>query len=235
MTKTVPILLAIVILMVCTNGMARPTAAQIKANEAKYLPMLDSTISCKWPEMDHRHYLGGQIYAESKWDPTARLKTDREEGVNFGQITVTAKFNNFEAFKALDKDLKTWKWDNRFDPVNGLIALVVYDRTLYQQTKLAATDQDRYAFMFSAYNGGMGGLLKDRRLCQGTKGCDSTKWFGHVEHTSYKAKSKVQGYGNSFFTINRTYVSNIMGPYGDRYIPYFWFDSYPPPSCNKVQ
>ena len=39
---------------------------------------------------------------------------------------------------------------------------------------------------------------------------DSGKWFGHVEHTSLKAKTAVPGYGKSFFEINREYVRNVM-------------------------
>lgn len=208
---------------------ARPTAAMIKVNEGKYLPLLDTTVSCKWPQLEQRYYLGGQVYAESKWDPNARLKTDREEGVNFGQITVTKQFDNFTAFKALDKSLKSWKWEDRFDPVNGMKALVVYDYSLFKQVQQAATVEDRFAFTFSAYNGGMGGLLKDRRLCQGTTGCDMTRWVSNVAGTSWKAKSKVQGYGSSFYDINRDYVKNIMGPFGDRYRPYF--NSNKPAQC----
>jgi len=66
------------------------------------------------------------------------------------------------------------------------------------------------AFTFSAYNGGFGGVLKDRVLCSKTPGCDSSKWLGNVENTSFRSRTSVKGYGQSFFDINRGYVRNIM-------------------------
>jgi membrane-bound lytic murein transglycosylase MltF len=73
----------------------------------------------------------------------------------------------------------------------------------------------------AAYNGGLGGLAQDRRLCRATPGCDQSKWTGHVEKTSYKAKIAVKGYGKSFFEINREYVRNVMNIRKAKYTGYF--------------
>lgn len=183
-----------------------------------YLPVLATVIALLWPSMPDRALIAAQIEQEtcasltSKkcWNPRTELKTSREYGFGLGQLTVTEKFNNFEAARSWDKSLAGWKWDDRFNADMQLRALVAYDRNLYSQIRFGATDQDKLAFMFSSYNGGLGGLLKDRRMCAAVKGCDPDRWFGHIEQHSFRAKTSVAGYGKSFFDINREYVRNIL-------------------------
>ncbi len=189
-----------------------PALAQV------YLPVLASVVSSLWPTMPDAPLLAAQVEQEtcitlkhSKcWNPRAELKTSREYGFGLGQLTVTEKFNNFEAARGWDKSLAGWQWANRFDPAMQLRALVAYDRNLYRQMRFGASDRDRLAFTFSAYNGGMGGLIKDRRMCSAVAGCDPEQWFGHVERNSFRSKTAASGYGKSFFEINREYVRNIM-------------------------
>jgi hypothetical protein len=189
-----------------------PALAQV------YLPMLMAVTTALWPTMPDPALLAAQVEQEtcislkhSKcWNPRAELKTSREYGFGLGQLTVTPRFDNFKESKGWDKTLAGWTWENRYDPEMQLRALVAYDRNLHRQVKAAATADDRMAFTFSAYNGGMGGVLKDRVLCGKTAGCDPAKWLGNVEHTSFRAKTSVKGYGKSFFAINREYVHNIM-------------------------
>lgn len=189
-----------------------PALAQV------YLPVLASVTLALWPDMPDPALLAAQVEQEtcislthSKcWNPRAELKTSREYGFGLGQLTVTKKFDNFKAAKGWDKSLADWQWGQRYDPQMQLRALVAYDRNLYRSVTFGQTDRDRLAFMFSAYNGGLGGLIKDRRLCASTPGCDQNRWVGNVEHTSFRARTAVSGYGKSFFQINREYVHNIM-------------------------
>lgn len=190
-----------------------------------YLPVLVGVIGGVWPDVPDPAILAGQIeqetcitLAHSKcWNPRAELKTSREYGFGLGQLTVTPAFNNFEAAKGWDKTLSGWAWSARFDPEMQLRALVAYDRNLYRQIKFGADPRERTAFMLSAYNGGLGGLFKDRRLCAASSGCDPERWFGHIERHSFRSRTAVKGYGQSFFAINRGYVANIMGFRSDRY------------------
>lgn len=190
----------------------------IPALATVYLPVLAAVMALLWPSMPDRALIAAQIEQEtcpsltSKkcWNPRTELKTSREYGFGLGQLTVTEKFNNFEAARGWDKSLAGWKWEDRFNADMQLRALVAYDRNLYSQIRFGATDQDRLAFMFSSYNGGLGGLLKDRRMCASVKGCDPERWFGHIEQHSFRAKTSVAGYGKSFFDINREYVRNIL-------------------------
>lgn len=190
-----------------------------------YLPLLRNNVTRLWPSCPYPVYLAGQVEqetcpslkSEKCWNPRAELKTSREYGFGLGQITVTDRFDNFAAAKGWDSSLKGWTWENRFDPDMQLKALVAYDRNLYLQIRFGANPYEKMAFMFSAYNGGLGGLLKDRRMCAAADGCNPDRWFGHVELHSFRAKTAVAGYGKSFFEINREYVRNIMLVRSDKY------------------
>jgi hypothetical protein len=192
---------------------------------ALYAPILAAQIAAMWPTMPLPSTLGAQVEQETCvsltsprcWNPRTELKTDREYGFGLGQLTVTPKFNNFEAAKGWDKSLKNWMWEDRFDPKMQLAALVAYDRNLFNSIKFASTPEDRLQFTFSAYNGGLGGVINDRHVCMATKGCDPGKWFGNVELTSLKARTAVKGYGQSFYQINRGYVRSIWFDRRKRY------------------
>lgn len=196
-------------------GVTTPALGQIPENAKTYAPLLKAELIRIWPEITPRAYFAGQIEQEtcislkSKkcWSPTVELKTDREYGFGLGQLTVTKKFNAFNDVKKLDKSLSSWKWENRFDPAFQLKALVLMDKDIYR--KLPVTIEEKLEFMFASYNGGLGGILNDRRLCLNTTKCNPNKWVGNVENTSFKSKVKPVQYGKSFFEINREYVYNI--------------------------
>lgn len=210
-------------------------AQAVPKNAEQYLPVLRGIQVEKWPDAPIPSFLGAQVEKESCvtlksarcWSPKAQLKTSREYGFGLGQITIaynrdgSVRFNNFEALKKQRADLSGWTWDNRFDARYQLLALVDMDHGIYGRQRAAATDIDRLAFTLSAYNGGEGGVLQDRRLCGNTDGCDSARWFGNVEHTSLKAKRAVPGYGQSFFAVNRGYVHEIIFDRRPKYEPYF--------------
>ena len=211
------------LLLLSGSVLAAPTP--LPEGAKKYAPILKEEITLKWPSLKQRSSLAGQVEQEtcislkhSKcWSPRAELKTSREHGVGFGQFTTAYKSDGTILFDAtsdvrkLDKDLSSWKGEGVWDPRLQLRALVVYDFSIFRKLPTAILDEyERLAFMFASYNGGLGGTLQDRRVCASTKGCDQNKWFGNVENTSLKQKTKVQGYGKSFFEINREYPKNIL-------------------------
>lgn len=198
-------------------------------NAVTYLPVLVQEVRTHWPEFDFGYLIAGQVEQETCynlkhkkcWNPRAELKTAREYGFGLGQLTITAKFNNFEEAKKLHGSLHDWDFSERYDPARQLRVMVLMDRNMYRAIKNADDEAERIAMMFSAYNGGLGGLNQDRKLCAGQDGCNPGLWFGHVENTSFKKKTKTQGYGKSFFEINREYVTNIMFKRSDKYLPGF--------------
>jgi hypothetical protein len=201
-------------------------------NAQQYLPVLIAEVREHWPSMPLPSALAAQVEQEtcSKltsprcWSPHAELKTQREYGFGLGQLTMTSRFNRFEDAKELDVSLKTWQWSQRYDPQKQLRALVLMDKGLFHYFD-AATLLDQLAFMFSAYNGGIAGVRNDKKLCGQIEGCDALRWFGHVEKHSLKQRTKVSGYGQSFYDINRTYVRNVLKVRRSKYIAYMDGDS----------
>lgn len=199
----------------------------IPTRATQYLPILIEESNTVWPNTHYDHYFAGQVEQEtcpslksSKcWNPRTELKTSREYGFGLGQLTITPKFNNFKEVTTKYKSLKSWKYEDRYNPRMQLRAMLLMDRTNYNAIS-SPYDEERLAMAFSAYNGGLGGLLKDRQLCRYQKNCDQNKWFGHVEKYSSKSKKKTSEYAKSFFEINREYVSNIMKVRSSKYDSY---------------
>jgi hypothetical protein len=213
-----------------------PAAAEsVPARAEIYLPTLVGAQRSIWPDAPTPSFLAGQVEQESCitlkhskcWNPTAQLKTSREWGRGLGQVTTayradgTIRFDKQEELRQQFPSLRGWTTARWADATFQMTAIVEMDKSIYTRQRDAATPRDRLAFTLSAYNGGEGGVLQDRRLCANTKGCDPTRWAGHVERTSLKNKVASAGYGKSFFEINREYVTNILDVRRHKYEPYF--------------
>lgn len=210
-------------------------AADIPAGAVKYLPDLISSQREVWPDAPMPSFLAAQVEQESClslthskcWNPRAELKTKRENGIGFGQFTRayradgSIRFDVISELAATHASLRGWSWENRYDPTYQLTAIVEMDKAIYNRQRNAATDRDRLSFALSAYNGGESGVLQDRRLCANTQGCNPNKWADNVEKTSLKSRVTTQGYGKSFFAINREYVRNILDVRRPKYEPFF--------------
>ncbi|KAF1043074.1 MAG: hypothetical protein GAK35_02394 [Herbaspirillum frisingense] len=198
-----------------------------------YLPVLLQAQQQIWPDAPMPSFLAAQVEQESCislshpkcWNPQAELKTDREYGFGFGQITRatrpdgSVRFDKFSELKAAYPSLASWTWADRFNPSMQLTALVEMDNGIYRRID-AATDRDRLAMTLSAYNGGEGGLVQDIWQCKLKSGCDPRRWFGHVELTSNKSRVKWKGYGKSAFEINREYPRNVLDLRRAKYVPF---------------
>lgn len=188
-----------------------------------YAPLAYKAQQSVWPELEAPRYMMGQIEQESCislkskkcWNPTVELKTEREYGFGLGQCTVTKKFSCFTESQTYDKVLATWTWEDRYNPEMQVRAMAWKDKKEWVVMKFAATEKDRLAMAYSAYNGGRGGLLQDRKLCATTPNCDATIWYSKdgklgISEVSYKSKVAAKGYGKSFFAINREYPDLIF-------------------------
>lgn len=204
-----------------------------------YLPTLVGAQRTIWPDAPTPSFLAGQVEQESCitlkhskcWNPTAQLKTSREWGRGLGQVTTayradgTVRFDKQEELRQQFPSLRGWTTAKWADASYQMTAIVEMDKSIYRRQRDTASDRDQLAFTLSAYNGGEGGVLQDRRLCANTKGCDPSRWHGHVERTSLKSKVANKGYGKSFFEINREYVTNILDVRRHKYEPYFQGDA----------
>lgn len=227
----VRILVQLALLVWCMPSLA----AQVPKNALQYLPQLVETQQAIWPDAPIPSFLAAQVEQESCislthskcWNPTAQLKTKREWGRGLGQVTTayradgSIRFDKQEELRQQFPSLRGWTTERWADPRYQLTAIVEMDKAIYGRQRGAATDLDRLSFTLSAYNGGEGGVLQDRRLCSNTRGCDQSRWTGHVANTSLKSKTPHPGYRQSFFAINREYVTNILDVRRHKYKPYF--------------
>lgn len=226
------ILLPIIFLIVSFAGHAKAQSTadqQMLARATPYLGQLKDTLARVWPEASvaSGQYVAAQIEKESLWNPKAEACIPKptchlEHGVGFGQFTKTPKMNVFEEVKLMHPDLRGWSWDDRHNPTLQLIAVSVMDRSLFKRCQpLMSNEWGSFACTLSSYNGGFGGFSADRRLCSNTSGCNPRVWSGNIEVTSLKAKTNLNGYRQSAYTINRTYVRTILTERNVKYRNFF--------------
>lgn len=225
-------ILAAAVLMLIVSA---PRAAEPPAAAVALLPVLKSEQARLWPDHPLPSALGAQIEQETCrslthwmcWNPRAQLKTSREQGVGLGQITRTwtaggaTRFDSLAELRAqFPRELASWRWDDQrlHDPRMQMRGLILMDLRNWRALADVPRPQERLAMTLASYNGGLGGLASDRRVCAGTRGCDPARWWGHVEHTSLKAKTAVAGYGKAFFEINREYPRNVILVRRSRYL-----------------
>lgn len=80
-------------------------------------------------------------------------------------------------------------------------AMVRYNKWLYDKFPYAESQEDRLAFMLSAYNGALKWMYRDRKLSI-DRDRNPNVWFGHVELCSERTKWAIG--------VNRQYVRNIL-------------------------
>lgn len=206
----------------------RALAGALPPGAVELLPALKAEIGARWSGLSMPSVLGAQIEQESSWKPGARLKTSREEGAGLGQFTRAwttdgrLRFDAIAEVSRLDPSLAGWTWDDPYNVRYQLRAVVVKNRACYLKLRpLLNDDYNALAMCDAAYNGGLGGVYTERRLCASAEGCDPDRWFGHVELHSGKSRAKWQGYGQSAFEINREHVRNVLVVRRPKYAAWF--------------
>jgi len=132
-----------------------------------------------------------QIHQESSWNPDA--KSQYASGL--AQFTPdTAKWIS----KLYPADLGE---DNPLDARWAIRACIKYDLWLYGKFPNAITENDRWAFVLSSYNSGLGWTLRERKSALG-KGKNVEQWWCSVQHELVKSKWA--------FDESRHYVDKIL-------------------------
>ena len=149
------------------------------------------------------------------WNPSSRLKSAREEGAGFGQITRAwsptgdLRFDALQEMRDRHPALREWSWSNVYQrPDLQLRAVVLKSRDNFTTLRMITDPVERLAFADAAYNGGMGGVNNERRACGIKSECDPQRWFGHVEHACLKSRQPLYG-GRSACDINRHHVHDV--------------------------
>ena len=186
------------------NGLASKSAVLvppkiqtfIPAQAYTYAPMLKAEQARFWQDHPAPQLLAGLVEQESClslthskcWNPASRLKTSREEGAGFGQITRAYRSDGSERFDALaemrsaHRELAGLTWANVYQsPGLQLRAIVLKVQDDFKALAVVGNPITRLDFADAAYNAGRGSV-RDRRTACGLKaGCDPQVWFGNVE------------------------------------------------------
>ena len=221
----------IIFLILLSRSFSVDPHTYLPKNAIKYMPLLVKEINTSFNDMPLPGYFGALIEHESCisltwnscWSPRSELKTKREEGVGFGQITRAWSKNGrlrFDTIRSLRKrysSLSELSWDNIRDrPDLQMRAIILLWKSTYDKLGRIKNTRTRIAMTDAAYNGGYGGLRKDIKRCGLTKGCDPTIWFDNVELTCTKSKRKLYG-DRSACDINRHHVDDVLNNRLDKY------------------
>jgi hypothetical protein len=218
----IAIAIVLAALLLSTSSMVRADTLEIQRAKA-YLPMLTKEVDRTWAQHPQRIVLAGQISNEtacprtrSCWLPTAQLKSAREEGAGFPQLTRTYRADGTQRFDALTElvhrhpALSELTWQNVYGrPDLQLRAFIFKAYDDYKVFAAVADPRERMKFGVVSHNRGTGGVQSERRACKLSPPCDPGKWDGNVE--LHCTASRVALYGNrSACDISRAYPKDII-------------------------
>jgi hypothetical protein len=186
-------------------------------------PVLIVEIERHWSEVPRREYVPALIshescitYTHSRcWAPTSRLRSQREEGAGLGQLTRAwhpdgrLRFDALADLRDRHPALRELDWATIYSrPDLQVRSLVLMSRDNWNALRTVADPMERLAMADAAYNGGLGGVKRERRACQIASACDPQRWWGHVERHCLKSRMPLYG-TRSACDINRHHVVDV--------------------------
>ncbi len=220
--------LALVALSIVVSALlglfGKVNAHEVHPRAKQYAPVIAQQLDTYWPAVPMRAYIPALIshescisYTHSRcWSPTSRLKTHREEGAGLGQITRAWRADGSLRFDALAEmrdrhpALRELSWSTIYGrPDLQIRTIVLQSLGNYNALRMVSDPMARLAMVDAAYNGGLQGVLNERRACALTVTCDAQQWFDHVELHCLKSRAVL--YGNrSACDINRHHVKDVL-------------------------
>jgi len=206
--------IALVLLMLLISAATSPSAfgasnappgahLTIQVPSASYLYRfkLEREVASRFGTTDAVARIAGQGHAESAWRSNAR--SAYAQGLyQFTPATAQWIVSVCPEIGAADP----------WDPNWSVRAAVCYDHWLFARID-AATACDRWAFVFSAYNGGLVWVQRDRTLAA-QRGFDPQRWWNNVERASARV--------DWAFDENRGYVERILRQFEPVYLAAGW-------------
>lgn len=145
--------------------------------------------------------LAAQLHQESSWKPDAVSRTGAAGLAQFMPATAADMAKRFPEACSPAQPL---------NPDWAIRCQMRYMKQLLGSIKNAANECEHWAFALSAYNGGLGWVNRDRRVCDAREDCDPSRWFGHVATAN-------AGRSAASFTENRGYPERILNLIAPRY------------------
>ncbi|MHA7915513.1 transglycosylase SLT domain-containing protein [Alloalcanivorax xenomutans] len=183
----------LIVAMVLLVSACQPAYADAVPREAlQYQRLLTRSAHAHWGLDAPIATLAAQVHQESAWRSDAKSWAGAEGLAQFMPGTS-------DWFAALYPEHLGDR--QPYNPSWALQALVLYDRWLYD--RIHATHVcDRWAMTLASYNGGLGWILRDKRLAS-AKGADPLAWFDSVERFN-------AGRSAAAFRENRDYPRRIL-------------------------
>lgn len=182
-----------------------PTARADVPDEAQqYRRELTRIVHAQWGLDGPVATFAAQVHQESRWRFNARSPVGAQ---GLGQVMpATAEW--------LGKNFPSVLGDvDPYNPAWSMMALVTYDRWLADRIKARSTC-DQFAMVLASYNGGLGWLIRDRKLAS-AQGADPLVWFGSIERFN-------AGRSLANFRENRGYPRLILKKHEAQYVADGW-------------
>lgn len=181
-----------------------PAKAEIPDQAERYRRDLTRIAQAEWGLDAPVATFAAQIHQESRWRFDAKSPVGAQ---GLGQVMPSTATWLAQLFpKALGKV-------EPFNPVWSMQALVSYDRWLASRIQ-ARNACEQGALILSSYNGGLGWVIRDRKLAS-AKGADPLTWFGSVERFN-------DGRSAAAFKENRQYPHLILRRWEALYVTAGW-------------
>lgn len=181
------VILAILFITAC-----HPVLASVLADAARYKRDLIRVSHAQWGLDAPIATFAAQIHQESQWKSNACSPVGAQGLAQF--MPGTSKW-----IAGVYPD--TLGQNQPYNPTWALQALVNYNHWHYQRIS-ANTECDRWAFVLSAYNGGLGWVQRDRKKAH-SQGLDKATYWGVVESVN-------AGRSAANFKENRGYPNRII-------------------------
>lgn len=199
----------------------------------KIIPLYTKDIQTDaFQDIQYITYFGGMIEHESCttltnprcWSPKSELLTKwpktnkvREQGIGLGQITRAYSETGIIRLDVLTdlkrrypKQLKDLNWENIKDRADlQMVAITLLWKDNYNRVPNHVSDFDKLAFADSAYNGGYGFIIKDRKSCGLKSNCNPDLWFNNVENINNRGNKILYG-TRTANDINRHHVRDVL-------------------------
>lgn len=202
----------------------------------EYRDILIEEIDRLFPELPEYNFIPALIEHESCislthsrcWSSTSQLKTSREQGLGFFQLTRawrddgTLRFDTVaDLRRQYVNELKEASWDTLRDrPDIQIRAGILLIRQNYRSFASIEDTEARLHMTDAAHNAGAGNIQKERRACGMAKGCDQGLWIDNTENYCLRSK-KVLYAGRSACDITKHHVRDVFFTRLPRYKKYY--------------
>lgn len=212
-------------LIVSSSALAQNPHTYIPEKAYSLLPVFYKETLRLMPTIPEPAYFGALAEQESCislrhsrcMSPTSRLLSKREDGQGLFQITKAFNSDGSIRFDSLSEtrrryidELKELSWTNVAKrPDLQIRTAILMVRENYTRLSGVKDPYIRLQMADAAYNGGVGGTLKERTACGLAKDCDAQYWFNHVERYCLKSRKKLYG-DRSACDINREHPKTLF-------------------------